>query len=79
MTKVYLKKRGLWYRPDAAGYTANILEAGTFAAPTKREAVDGITAHTEAEVKADVWKEMQASLKRTAELAALWEQLDRRT
>lgn len=78
MTQFYLKKRGLWYRPNAAGYTANILDAGRFdqADALKRAGVvEGVTAHSEREVKAGIWAEMQTSLKRTADLAALWEKL----
>lgn len=73
----YLKKRGLWYRPEAKGYTASILDAGRFskAEATERLCVEGVTMHSENEIKNGVWVELQESMKRAAELAALWEKL----
>lgn len=63
-----LKRRGYWYRPEAAGYTANISEAGRF---TDEEAAshctaEGVTKHqapiiTDIKIPAQPWKAMNVA------------------
>jgi hypothetical protein len=69
----YLRRHGSWFRPDAAGYTDDIGEAGTYTADVARNYMqaEGVTAVTVKSMRNDLWKEVQAALARASRLAEI--------
>lgn len=69
----YLRRHGGWFRPEAAGYTDDIAQAGVYTADVARNYMqaEGVTAVPVSSMRGAIWKEMQECLARAAKLSEL--------